>query len=183
MGRKWRAPFPMTRTRPQGPRKQGARKRARGGDKLLDGTPTMERHLPRDPPPSLHRITVTLHLSLVRPLLSLGHPSPSPISFSPRGQRSLSLYLYLRLPRSVAMETPRPAPRDAEISSSLPSHLPLPTSFFVSPPFPAECRARSKSAITDTTDLSLSPSFLSLLFFSFANIIKPRAGPCNSRGF
>lgn len=160
---KRRAPFPMTRTRPQGPRKQRARKKARGGDKLLDGAQQWNATCREILLPRYIELRYVTFISrapafIPRPPFAFAYPP------SARGELS----------RPVAMETPRPAPRDAEeISSPL---LLLPPSF-VSPPFRDGCRARSKSAITDIRPILLasfpsssSSSFLFLPFFYFLRI-------------
>lgn len=104
----------MTRTRPQGPRKQRARKKARGGDKLLDGAQQWNATCREILLPRYIELRYVTFISrapafIPRPPFAFAYPP------SARGELS----------RPVAMETPRPAPRDAEeISSPLLSSLP-----------------------------------------------------------
>lgn len=161
-GKRRRAPFPMTRTRPQGPRKQRARKKARGGDKLLDGAQQWnatcrEILLPRYI--ELRYVTFISRAPAFIPRL------PFAFAYPPSARGALS-------PRRYGNTASRATRRRRNFFSS--SFLPP---SFVSPPFRDGCRARSKSAITDIRPILLasfpsssSSSFLFLPFFCFLRI-------------
>lgn len=159
----------MTRTRPQGPRKQRARKRARGGDKLLDGTQQWNA--------TCREILLPRYIELRYVTFISRAPA-----FIPRPPLAFACPPYTRTGSSLA-------PSLWKHRATRRRNFFFPPSFLLLPPFGLDvARDQNPQLPIRPTDLPRfsplfpSPSFPFLFLLFFANIMH-RAGPCNSRGF